>query len=269
MFVPDDAASAVATDDAFGGILDACDGAPDVRIYARIFEGEIAVSGHRAVFKNEILAVTKWLRTGNLAVYEGEVLGVPGQKFALDLRINNRNVFAVPKGVPSLNACVPDCHIAAVLKGVVPLVAIVANADVVRVQEKIVAFGDVDVFKIHSAAVPEGFGGVRHFDASQSDIFRVAEHFRGVNYGIRHKKVLGVPDGGATSGREEGMGDFKAVCVPERILPFKSTVFRLHVLYVLQRGFPSADCDLAHHSVSDGEKRTLSAEFLTFNDLHV
>ena len=98
--------------------------------------------------------------------------------------------------------------------------------------------------KPHAAAGPEGFFGVCKSHVFERHFFAVAEHLRGFDARLFHRKVLDVPDRGTAARGKKGIPDGRRFAVPERIFAFEAAVFGREVFAVLKGAFARKDRDV-------------------------
>jgi len=123
-----------------------------------------------------------------------------------------------------VNVSVAYLDILAILERIVALLVIILDIDILRMHEEIVGVTEVDMAQTDVAAVPECLLGVRDSDMCKLDAVHLAEHLGCLDERVGHFEIRRVPKRGPCSGDEHAVGDIKALDMPERIFPLKTTM---------------------------------------------
>ena len=157
----------------------------------------------------------------------------------------------------------------AVLERVVAVLLPVAYADERRVHEQVVGVGHFYPADVYVLAVPEGLLRVGYLDILEGEALDLAKHLWGLDAGVLHDALLGVPDGGTGAGGEHRVGDVEAHGVPEGILALESATLRPDVRAALQSRLTGMKRHVVKSQMMLGKEWTLSAEFLVLYYGHI
>ena len=130
-----------------------------------LFECAIAGLIEDAVFEDEILAITKGLRTGDATTNKTKVAGVPTEVFAFDIGIIDRTVLGFPKGVFGIEDSVVNLYVAGVLEDVSTLQLDIGDLKLVGMHKGIRSVLYAEVGDLTIPAVPESLFAVRNTKA--------------------------------------------------------------------------------------------------------
>ena len=241
VLVKGDGADGVRFDKSRCGVLDVRDASADVRFQRGIFKGAVAGRVEGAVFQYQVVCVAEGLLAGDVAVDEAQVAGMPTEVLAVQLGVVDGDVLHFPERVFGRDFGVVDFHVLHVLEHVLAVAFQPVHVDVVAEHERIGTVMQFQVLDADMVASPEHFVGVVHLHVFYVYLVHLAEHLGGVDDGVFHFQMVGIPQGRAASHVEITAFDGEAVNVPKRVVPFKAAVRGHDVAAFLDGGFPGPD----------------------------
>ena len=252
----------VGDDGAGARVLDGDDMTAYVGLDLRVLKGEVGVGSEFTVFEDKIVGVAEWLSLHDFAVDETETVAVPGKILTIDDRVVDSDILGVPESILGVEDRIAYDDILAVLERVVAIESQIVDLDIAAMHEDIVALVDLNILERDILAVPKSLGSMERLDILETESVHVAEHLWGLDDGIRHDHVAGVPDGSACSRGEMTVGNRDIITFPERVLALETAVGDGDIAAFLERTLAEMYGDILELNVVLDIERAFAFKFL-------